>query len=644
MKNKVKTLVSLFLAAVLCFSACGESDKTPIDNNDADSAFVYTDIELCNADYKIILPNTPSAQEEHAAQELKTYYKQATGYELKTENDNGVSYDENASYFSVGRTDLLATSGIEVSYNELGRDGYKIVRKNRNLYMCGGGDYGTLYSVYEFLHQNFGFEPYAPDEIYIGKFESVKLIDFNFTDKPAFDDRCGGYWVATSDDEFAAKWRVYASYQNKHNGTVWGSWGHSCYMFCNPVTYYADHRDWYSDKIGNNGYPCQLCYTNTEMREVFLQNLKERILFRDDVEYFMIGLNDYIDCYCTCETCTARAEEIKYSGIIIEFVNYLAKEVSSWLKEIGDERNVKLIILGYYEWELPPVKLNDGGEYVPVCDSVICEPNVGVMIAPIYSDFGKEYLDEEHNARSREAFLGWSAICDNLMVWSYSTNFNLCFEWFDNFDVIQKNYQMFRDLGLTLVFDEAGAEWNQSNAFQIMIGYVNSKLFWNPDLNAEQLRDDFMRHYYKDAYPMIKEYYQQMRLYFKNTKLKIEQKTGESVITAIMTNRGEKSLTKDFWSFSFLKQMEGLFNDAYEAIDLSDLSKLEKQKVKNRVVTESLTIRYLQLELFANEYGENDYYKMIEDFKKDTETLNMSLIQLTKTNEQVFERWKASKI
>ncbi len=639
MKIKFISIFAILLSFVICFSACGKK-LTPTDNGTQ----TYTDIELCNSAYKIVLPSVPLEQEEKASKELQTYFWQATGTDLEIISDTNLTYNENEYYFSVGRTTLLANSGIDVSYEELGRDGYKIIRKNNNLFMCGGGDYGTLYSVYEFLHQNFGFEPYAPDEIHIDKFSSVKLIDFNLTDKPAFDDRCGGYWVASKDDDFAAKWRTYASYQNSHNGSMWGSWGHSCFMFCNPSEYYKDHKDWYSEKMGKNGNPAQLCYTNTEMREVFLQNLKDRIALRSEMEYFMIGLNDYIDLYCTCYNCNQRSAEIGQSGIIIEFVNYLAKEVKSWLNEIGDDRDVKLIILGYYEWELPPVKLNSKGEYEPLTKSVICEPNVGVMIAPIYSDFSKEYIDEENNPRSREAFLGWSAICDTLMVWSYSTNFNVCFEWFDNYDAIQKNYQMFRDLGLTLIFDECGSEWNQSNAFQIMTGYVNSKLLWNPDLNAEELRDDFMRHYYKDAYPMIKEYYQQMRIYFAQNKLRLEEETGEKVTTPIMSSRGEKTLSGDFWSFAFLKQMEDLFQSAYKAIDNSMLTALEKETVKNRVITESLTIRYLQLELFSSEYSRQEYFDMIDGFEADTDKLNMFMIDLNLSNEQVFAKWKANKI
>ncbi len=640
MKKRNINFLTILLALVMCLSACGEIGLPKSQNSNV----VYTNIDLCSTDYKIILPGEPLEQEKHAANELKTYFLQATGNELEILSDADVVYDENAYYFSVGRTNLLSDSGIVVNYNELGRDGFKIVRKNNNLFMCGGGDYGTLYSVYEFLHQNFDFEPYAPDEIYIEQYDSVKLIDFNFTDKPAFNDRCGGYWVASKDDEFAAKWRTYASYQNSHNGSMWGSWGHSCFMFCNPKDYYADHKDWYSEKMGKNGNPAQLCYTNTEMREVFLQNLKDRIALRSEMEYFMIGLNDYIDLYCTCYDCNERSSEIGHSGIIIEFVNYLAKEVKTWLKNIGDDRNVKLIILGYYEWELPPVKLNNKGEYEPLTSSVRCEDNVGVMIAPIYSDFSKEYLDEEHNARSREAFLGWSAICDTLMVWSYSTNFNVCFEWFDNYDAVQKNYQMFRDLGLTLIFDESGAEWNQSNAFQIMTGYVNSKMLWNPDLNTEELRDDFMRHYYKDAYPQIKEYYQQMRIYFSENKARLERETGQTVTTPIMSDRGEKTLSRDFWSFAFLKQMEDLFEDAYMSIELSTLTDFEKETIKKRLTTESLTIRYLQLELFSSEYAESEYYSMVDEFKSDTEMLNMNMIDLNMTNEQVFEKWKGNKI
>ncbi len=650
----MKRFLICLLAAIMglgSFVACNKKEPTEITVEG--TKISYTDIELCgNSNYSVILSETADDIEQYACKEFVKYYSEATDVSLDIKYAENIDYNENGSYFSIGENSFQKASGVVAAYEQYGRDGFKIVTKGNSVVLIGGGSYGTLYAVYEFLHQNFGFEPYAPDEIKLNTFTSVKLVDFDFSDKPAFEDRCGGYYVAAKDAEFAAKWRTFAgwgqytleSYENNIGGedpSIWGSWGHSSFGYCNPKDYYAVHKDWYSEKTNGKGEPCQLCYTNTEMAREFLKNLKERILLYKEKEYFMIGLNDYIDCYCTCSNCQSRMAEVGYGGIIVEFFNYLGREIKAWQTEIGDMRDILLVILGYYEWETPPVK-EVNGEFVPLEEGLRCEDNVGVMIAPIYSDFGKEYLDETYNARARKSFLGWNAICDNLMVWSYSTNFNLCFEWFDNYDVLQKNYQMFRDLGLKLVFDECGGEWQQSNSFQIMTGYVNSKLFWNPDLDSEALRDDFMQNYYKIAYPYISEYYQQMRIYFAKRKQEIFEQSGKRATTAIMTERGEQSLNKDFWNVAFLNRMEELFEKAYDAIEESDYTDLEKEKLYNRVLTESLTIRYLQLELFASEYTQDAYLEKISLFSNDVENLKIGLIELTKTNQAVYDEWRAN--
>lgn len=77
----------------------------------------------------------------------------------------------------------------------------------------------------------------------------------------------------------------------------------------------------------------------------------------------------------------------------------------------------------YCKTEPAPVVHDEATDtFRPVNDAVVAAENVGVMFAPIYACFSHDILDRGCNALSRSALLGWAAVANKLMVWSYASN------------------------------------------------------------------------------------------------------------------------------------------------------------------------------------------------------------------------------
>ena len=171
----MKKASALLLTATVCLSvlsACTTKNGDPaLQKVNVSDALKKTDIDLVKngqTEYVIVEPLNATNYEAYAVKELELYFESASGADVEIVKDTSVSYDQSKKYLSVGNTTLLAASGVAISEEELGTDGYKIVRQENTVIMAGGGGYGTLYSVYEYS--------YLPYCIYKASFERSKNI------------------------------------------------------------------------------------------------------------------------------------------------------------------------------------------------------------------------------------------------------------------------------------------------------------------------------------------------------------------------------------------------------------------------------------------------------------------------------------
>ena len=321
MKKLFTKILSTILAITCLFNvfACNNGDGGN-DDTSSKATIADTNIDLCldgKTNYKIVVTDNLGENERFSAEELQTYFALATGANLPIISDATVNYDESQYYISVGRTKLLEESGLLVDFSEVGRDGYKIVRKNNLVFICGGKDTGTTFGVYEFLKHQVGFEPYAADEIYYEKNDSLKLKDFNLTDVPDFDARFMDGTLHTTDLDSSFKYRFVSEFVTKMGHTSLGvnTWiGGDAHVLrkmlkeeiyndpAKPETY---HPEWYE-----TGH--QLCITNQDLIDTFVDLIIADVLAKPDAYIVGLGHDDYQKAWCNCQNC--QAEVKKYTS------------------------------------------------------------------------------------------------------------------------------------------------------------------------------------------------------------------------------------------------------------------------------------------------------------------------------------------
>ncbi len=666
MKRILCILLAIVISCSVFLVACdGCSEKPKYE----EQTITRTDIVLFDgkkSEYKIVIPEKASEYETFAAEELVLFFEEATGVELEVIADTGLTHSEENKYFSIGQTSLLSGTDILISYEELGNDGYKLIRKGKSLYFCGGSGFGTVYAVYGFLKEAVGYTPLAPDEIIINKAYRLNMPDFNVTDIPAIAYRTGGHYVTNEGNKlFAMRSRTYAGHGlSMFQEDIWGTWSHTHFPLLPKATYEEAHPDWYS----TDG--TQLCLSNSEMRTEMVESIKRAILADSTSELYMIGQEDS-NSFCICDACQANKDALggRESALMMEFINDIAMRIDAWAKVEIPHRRILIGTFAYQMTEAPPVEDNDkDGVYqiIPVpsvlkdsvrgadgritdrttpVTSLKANDNVFVMIAPIYADWSTPLNDVTHNANAKTALEGWSVASDKLALWTYCNNFNMTLEYFDNVNMIATNYGIYEDMNAFYIYDESGQSVKGGMMFQIMMGYLNSELMWDNDLNVDQLIDTFMNGYYKEAAVPMRKLFDLMRTYFTTRKRQLSIEKNTHYGTGIWRADANKAeLSKDFWNIGVLEQMISYIDEAYEAIDNAVYDAQDRETMKLRIMQESLTPRMYLLQLFAPQIETNTYLKMIEEFEADMSALGMSYIFSGKTLTETTNQWRNNKL
>ena len=625
-KMKYITAIILALCCIFAVCACTQTKTPPPD----DHTVTDTQIDLVKdgtTEYSILLPESPTASEQFASQELGNFFEQATGISLKiVRDDDSISSD--GKYLSIGQTSLFRESGAKINAAELSDDGFKLITYKNSVLMNGAGESGKLYAAYEFLRQQFNYRVYAADEIYINTVSDCKLKNFNLTVIPDFQGRDVHNYTYFYDNTFATRMRlngVRTSFlPSQGNGSAWASdlWDHTTFRIL-PPSQYGSHTSWYSpDKT-------QLCFSNaledTEdgklMFQTFVDNLKVFIENEPNAKYFMIGQEDK-GTTCTCLKCQENnirygGENANCSGTLIVFMNKVAKAIKAWLQEEYPERAdiVKLVTFAYQRTQQPPVTWNaETGEYEFVPE-VVPDDNVVVRLAPLASVYSKDFLDEEANGPIREALLGWSAIGAQLSIWNYHIGFGAYLYPMYNFQTIAENYKILREHGVVDVLDQ-GARDTAATPFEPLRNFLHAELLWDADLDVNELTDEFMQHYFKEAAPYMQEY-----LDLVNANYKLMEET-RGYLAYAGSDESSRMARAEFYPKRYLSRIMEIFDKAYAAIGQIE-DEDERNIVRERVETESLSPRFMLLDLYSYYYNDSQLRTMIEEFRDDSARLGL---------------------
>ena len=359
--------------------------------------------------YNIVIPANPKITEKTAKAELEKYMKQCV-------NKLFVGKDEIRTIY-VGDTDEALFNALE--RKTLKDDSYIIKKIGRNIVINGGGTRGVIYGVYDFLENVCGVRFLTQLVTYIPPKGDVKIssvdkkFDFFFPMRDIFI--AGKKQLPLDGGKFAMSRGMSRDGERPITAKFGGGFDYGPPYFCHtydryiPASkYLKTHPHYFSLRDGKRyggQTKGQLCMTNPELKKFFLSLILDNIKKttaqakkegRAIPLIYDISSNDN-GRFCRCETCAPIAEAENNSGLMIQFSNWIAREV----KKVYPD--VKLQIFAYTACLEPPKTIKpDDNIIVRVCNTGSDQ----ITGAPSNPDFVKTVNN-------------WKKLSNGLYVWDY---------------------------------------------------------------------------------------------------------------------------------------------------------------------------------------------------------------------------------
>ena len=471
------------------------------------------------SDYVIVISRQAGQMEKYAAHEFSRLLALSCGVVLPVIVDEGTPHEHEILIGHTQRT--------EADASQLGEDGFTIRTEDSRLCIAGGPDKGTLYGVYSFFDKYLGYRCLSSKVFHYPKLEEVRIPDIEDTQKPVNQFRDVHYRDAF--DPFFSDW-----HKIDHcslDGVMDGKWGfmvHTFDMYVPPGKYFKNHPEYYALVNGKRN-PSQLCLTNPEVFDVLVKNLEETMKRFPKAIYWSVSQNDNV-LHCQCEKCTdLDKREGSPSGSLLTFVNRVAERFPD-----------KIISTLAYQYSRKPPR------------TIVPRKNVQILLCDIESE--RQMPIESNPGDSFGADLrAWGKLTRNIMIWDYVVQFRNLVSPFPNLRVLQPNIQFFVKNGANAHFQQGNREIG--GEFYELRQYLIARLLWNPNLDLNAEMDDFLKHYYGNAAPWIRQYIDLM-----HNELEV---SGEKL--RIFGNP-EDYCDKGFLRDELMARYEQLFAQALEAV------------------------------------------------------------------------------
>lgn len=626
-------ILIFILSMVLSCVGCG--DNSNMTNTDNTGLTVVEGKFLANngaTEYKIVIPENADSLVLIAASDFNKFFSEATGIRIPIVTDSEVTEDGN--YISIGQTVLLQNTDITYSYEELGMDGYKIITEQDDLYLIGGGEYGTLYAAYELLEFLVGFDYFAEDCYIVTKgMTQVPLYDFDLTDIPDIPIRIASDAVVENSNQ--SLYRLRQRPLTENFVSVKNYWAH------NSILYVKDSPDvnamWY------NAAKTQLCYTAhgdeaeyKKMLNACLITMQEALIQTPDRDSITFTMEDNAD-YCDCEACTAMTQQYgAISSTIIVFLNDLNAMVRQWFRTeegMPYARDLRIVFFAYNAYEAAPATYNaETGKYeanngIKLDDGVYC------MLAPIRMDYYKPITDIA-NQEYFNNLKSWGDMAEgNLYLWYYSTNFFNYLAPYDCFDSFAENYRMAAQCDAYYLFDQRQKDESGAiTGWSTLKDYVCSKLAWDVEQNPAELIDKFFDAYFGPAAPEMREIFDELRLLTSYNK-EYNELSGQATIYLQLTD-------ETYWPKDILKQWLEAYDRAEEKIaPLKEQDPALYETYLEHIQIEKLSTLYLFVECYSYNTSADliDSYKA--EFKELADKFNITKLWEGTSISNLYDKW-----
>ena len=643
------TMASVIGATCAVCSGCSNkaSDITPIETgNDTENhntveglhkvSVIESNREFIadhTTEYKILVDESEE-EAVAAASFISRRLLEATGVRVAIEYYTaGKRIGAGDKYIVIGCPDLFKAAGLTMPTDDIGQTGYYIKSSVDSVYFAVKGVYGYQNAAISFLKHTVGYEMYASDCVVYEK-TGATLPDFDIVEKPDFefhipgnqvdDDALYGMGYLSTDDIFI---------------TVDGALWHNSFNYLPPDTYKEEHPDWYSD-IGT-----QLCYTAHgkydegdeygKMVDAVADIVIDLADANPDISNITFTQQD-VQEQCGCPACSEVVDTYgSISAAIIKFCNRVNAEVQAHLQEQADangtaKRDFNILFFAYQASEKPPVK-KENGKYVPIDNSVVCDDNVGVIIAPIDAYYNQTFYHED-NLSTAINIEGWGACSKKLYMWLYETNYSYYFYPFNSYDSTIDTYRFCFDNGAIFMFNDG--QYNQANVthFSKFKEYVDAKSQFDVSCNYKELTDEFFENYFRAAKTP-------MRLFFD--ELQAHMRYLESAYSTVNGNIYCDIEEARYWPKRTLTHWLELCDEAYAAIEVyKDADPVLYDTLKKHILIETLFPRFALIQLHGSSYVDSELREMRRQFRADADSLGITQLDEWTTLDETYELWK----
>lgn len=451
-------------------------------------------------DWTIVIPQDAIESEQYAAAELGRFLKEISGAEFPVADDTAEPREKE---ILVGFGKRTAALQDDWDIEGLGQDGFYMKTCQDKLVLAGGRPRGTLYAVYAFLEEVLGCRWFTTEVQHIPQRDPLVITELNDRQVPALEYR-EDYNRCTFNGDWAARNRLLGQVhrlESRHGGTMrynkLSGGAHSFDRLVPVAEYFDTHPEYFSEVDGKRiRERTQLCLTNPDVIRIS----KEKVLqwIEEDPEATMLSIAQN-DCYnpCQCERCRAIDEaEGSHSGTLLYFVNQIAEVVA---EKYPDK---KIGVLAYQYTRKPPKTIKPASNVVIRLCSIECcfshpmETCNEIMSFKARTKKGASFIDD---------LKGWGAICNQVHIWDYTTNFMHFLMPFPNFQVLAPNIRFFINNHVTGIFEQGNGD-TLGGEMEELRAYVIAKLLWNPWQDTDLLIQEFLNGYYKMAAGPIYQY------------------------------------------------------------------------------------------------------------------------------------------
>ena len=291
-------------------------------------------------EYGILTDGTPSA--EYAKEELQKFIEKCCGFRL-------TDYTGQAHCISLGENELSKAVIAKYDLADLNGEGFYILPQDGNVYIFGASAKSVIFGAYEFLEKYLGVRFISTDFCHTPVHGCLEIADEVVKRVPISAQRL--YLSHTVDDRtLSLRYKFSADFTPDCSDLgIKSKWyskiptGHNSEFYVPYEKYKDSHPEFfniYRYELFRTLTMRELCYSNgltedgewdesveTSVLSVATDSMMRFMEEDQDVEYFMFGRADNEDCRCRCPRCEKAREKYGDAGIMVVFMNAIAKKL-----------------------------------------------------------------------------------------------------------------------------------------------------------------------------------------------------------------------------------------------------------------------------------------------------------------------------